>query len=423
VGSGPAGISCAWYLKKAGYDVTVFEKEQYLGGMLRYAIPDFRMDKSVIDAEIALLSAMGVEFKTGVAFGRDITADSLKKDGFSAVFLGVGAQDGRLPGIPGEDAEGVYNALDFLKKYYDGEKPNIGERVVVLGGGFTAVDAARSALRLGAKEVYIAYRRTRDEMPATGDEIREAEEEGVKIMYLVAPTAIEKTPSGAVKSITLTTQVLDAADSSGRRAPARVKDAVFSINCDTVISAIGQKPVSCGVKLNKYGMIDVDENLSVDGFIYSGGDAVNVNNIISAIADGRRAAYNIDKALSGNPVLEPVEVKNNVSADTVLRRNPYFTDGGALELNTENGPSRIKNNKPFRRVFTEAEAVLEASRCLKCGCGEGCQLCKTICTDFAIDIEKPDTVLINKEKCVACGMCFNRCPNKNIEMISYGVKV
>lgn len=421
IGSGPAGISAAWYLQKAGYAVTVFEKENYLGGMLRYAIPDFRMDKSAVDAEIELLKGIGVTFKTGVVFGSDITVESLKKDGFDSVFMGIGAQDGRLPGVPGEDAKGVFSAVSFLKDVYDGNKVEIGDRVVVLGGGFTAVDAARSALRLGAKEVYIAYRRTRDEMPATGEEIAEAEAEGVKIMYLVAPVEI-KSENGNVSAISMTTQVLTEADNSGRRSPEGVSGATFTLPCTAVISAVGQKPDAAATKeviTTKNGMIAVDrDTMTADNYVFAGGDAVEVRNIISAIADGRRAAYSIDATLTGgNPTVQaPVEYPN-VPAEKVLARNPYFTDGEGVNLETADGAQRIQNFNTFRRIFTEDEAIAEASRCLKCGCGEGCALCMSICTDFAISVVAPDCVQVDKNKCVACGMCYNRCPNGNIEMI------
>ena len=290
---------------------------------------------------------------------------------------------------------------------------------------FTAVDAARTARRLGAKNVYIAYRRTRDEMPATAEEIAEAEAEGVKIMYLVAPTEIVA-ENGKVSAIKMTTQVLGESDTSGRRRPEAVCGAEFTLKCDTVVAAIGQIPCKCatdGIKTTRSGMIAVNEWNAVDEFIYAGGDAVEVRNIISAVADGRRAAYCIDFKLSdGNPKIEVVNIADTVDPYAVLRRNPYFTDNGAVDLDTKAGAERVKNFDTFRRVMTEDEAVKEASRCLKCGCGEGCQLCKTICTDFAVDIIADDTLQINKDKCVACGMCYNRCPNGNIEMIDLGIK-
>ena len=422
IGSGPAGLSCAYNLALAGYKVTVFEKENYLGGMLRYGLPRFRMNHSVLDEEIEMLKSLGIEFVTGKALGDGMTADSLKADGYKAVFAGIGAQDGRELRIPGDDAKGVIPAIKYLKAVYDGQIKESGKKVVVLGGGFTAVDAARTARRLGAEKVYIAYRRTKDEMPASKEEIAEAEAEGIKVMYLVSPKSIE-VKNGAVAGITLVNQVLGDKDDSGRRKPEQVEGAEFTLDCDMVIAATGQKPEAVAVKglpADKGGMLLCNPftcETGKDG-VYAGGDAVEVRTVIAAIADGKKAACSIDRFLAGDKAVLQYEPEYPVvSKEAVLKRAGYFKDEGAIDLLTMDGGERIKGFENYVRTLTDAEAKAEASRCLNCGCGEGCGLCASICKEFAIHLSAPDTWEIDKEECVACGMCYNRCPNKNIEMI------
>ena len=201
IGSGPAGLSCAYNLALAGHSVRVFEKEKYLGGMLRYGLPRFRMSHAELDMEIDLLRSMGIEFVTGKRFGKDLTIESLKADGYSAIFLGTGAHEDRELNLQGEEAQGVISALSLLKDVYDKKQIKIGKKVVVIGGGFTAIDAARTARRLGARDIFIAYRRTRDEMPATREEIAEAEAEGIKVMYLVAPKSVEVNKGKVISAI------------------------------------------------------------------------------------------------------------------------------------------------------------------------------------------------------------------------------
>jgi NADPH-dependent glutamate synthase beta subunit-like oxidoreductase len=422
IGSGPAGLSCAYNLALAGYTVTVFEKESYIGGMLRYGLPRFRMNHAVLDEEIELLKSIGIQFVTGKAFGSDITVDSLKAEEYKAIFLGIGAQNGRKLNVPGEDAKGVVSAVSFLKDIYDGKIASSGKKVVVVGGGFTAVDAARSARRLGAENVIIAYRRTRDEMPATQEEIAEAEAEGIKVMYLVAPKAIE-VKDGHVSGITLVNQVLGEKDKSDRRRPEEVQEAEFTLHCDMVISAIGQKPEAEAVKglnTDKGGMVIssfTTGETNIDG-VFAGGDVVNVESVISAIAAGKRAACSIDKYVSKDKaVLEYEQEYPVVSKEAVLKRTGYFKDGEGVQLYTMDGKERVSNFSTYVRTMTEEEAVAEAKRCLNCGCGEGCGLCATICNQFAIHLKAPDQWEINSEECVACGMCYNRCPNGNIEII------
>ena len=428
VGSGPAGLSCAYNLSVAGYKVKVFEKENYLGGMLRYGLPRFRMNHDVLDTEIQLYKSMGIEFETGKALGRELSINSLKAEGYSAIFVGVGAHNGLELNIPGENAEGVMSALTLLKDVYDNKPINIGKRVVVIGGGFTAIDAARTAKRLGANDVLIAYRRTKEEMPATPEEIAEAEAEGIKVMYLVAPKSIE-TANGKVSGIRIINQVLGDKDQSNRRRPEEYTGAEFVLPCDLIVTAIGQKPVSQsidGLQIGKSGMVVADPATGATNIngVFVGGDVNNVDSVIASIAAGKKGAASIDKLIAGDKaVLEYEPDVPTVSKEKVLKRIGYFKDNGPLELYTATGKERVTNFSTYVRTLTEAEAIAESQRCLNCGCGEGCGLCATICAEFAIHVVAPDVWEINPDECVACGMCFNRCPNKNIEMVNLNVLV
>ena len=357
-----------------------------------------------------------------------MTIESLKADGYSAIFLGTGAHENRKLNLPGEDAKGVISALSLLKDVYDRKQINIGNKVVVVGGGFTAIDAARTARRLGAKEVFIVYRRTKDEMPASREEIAEAEAEGIKVMYLVAPKSIEVS-KGQVTGIKMVNQVLGDKDQSNRRKPEEVTAAEFILPCDTIISAIGQKPNAdsiTGMNVDKQGMVITVKATGATNIsgVYAGGDITNVDSVIAAIAAGKTAACSIDKQIAGkNAVLEYEPEYPVVSKETVLRRVGYFKDEERLDLLTMDGQKRVSNFSPYIRTLSEAEAVAEAKRCLNCGCGEGCGLCATICSEFAIHLKSTDVWEINSEECVACGMCYNLCPNKNIEIVNTNVLV
>lgn len=425
VGAGPAGIACAWELCRAGYEVTIFEAAAEPGGMLRYGVPSFRLPRSVLRAEIAALEALGARIKTGRRLGRDLTLEGLLAE-FAAVFLGVGAGSSRKLGCPGEDGGGVWSALEFLQSACQGDEsspPVAGRRVAVIGGGFTALDAARVSLRLGAKEVFLLYRRTREEMPAAAEEVSEAEEEGVRVMYLVAPVEVVR-QDGRLKAVRMAAHTLGEPDDSGRRRPEPVGEAQFELPCEIVINAVGQRLELAeeGLELERGSALKIDPQTGATTRrrVFAGGDAVTgPATVIAAVAGGRRAAVSIDKLLCQDPAesfLSYDKPPTCVSKEKVLERQGNLRKQSRIPLELLPPRERARAFEPYLPLLTEQQAMAEVSRCLACGCGEGCELCRRICTSFAVTLVGPDTLAIDAEKCVACGMCFYRCPNRNIEM-------
>ena len=315
VGSGPSGITCAGELAKKGYDVTVFEALHKAGGVLSYGIPEFRLPKDLVAKEIENVTDLGVDLETNVVVGRSITIDELMEDGYKAVVVGSGAGLPRFLGIPGENLLGVYSANEFLtrvnlmKGYKFPETPTpvkVGKNVAVVGAGNVAMDAARTAKRLGAENVYIVYRRGEEEVPARKEEVHHAKEEGIIFKLLNNPCAIHG-EDGWVKSMEIVPQELGEPDASGRRRPVPVEGANYEIDVDTVIIAIGQSPnplirqTTPGLDVQKWGGIIVDEDTmktSKDG-VYAGGDTVTgAATVILAMGAGKKAAAAIDEALS-----------------------------------------------------------------------------------------------------------------------------
>lgn len=369
VGSGPAGLTAAYYLAGFGYQVTVFEALPEAGGMLRAGIPEYRLPKDVLDAEILAICRRGVEIRTGVAVGKDITLEDLKEQGYRAIFIAVGANVSQKLGVPGEDLEGVIGAVEFLREVNINGRRKVGKKVAVVGGGNAAIDAARTALRLGAKEVHIIYRRQREDMPADKNEIAEAEREGVKIHFLTAPSRMIGR-NGKLVNMECVRMSLGEFDRTGRRRPVPIEGSNFIIDVDMVISAISQRPdasvVPAGsrIEVTKWSTIVADPRTHATGEpgVFAGGDCVNgPDTVIQAIADGRRAAEEIDRFLGGTGEI-PVsldlgrELAGEIHEERMMRQHPEHLPVSERRGNFDEVVSRL----------TEAAALYEASRCLRC---------------------------------------------------------
>ena len=307
VGSGPAGLTCAYYLAQDGYKVTIFEKAKVLGGMLTAGVPSYRLPRNIVDAEIKMIRNMGVTMKTGLEVGKDKTVAQLRKDGFKAFFLSVGAQESVRLGVPGEDLDGIYRGLDYLRQLNLGKPVKLGERVAVIGGGNVAMDAVRSARRLGSERAFILYRRGLEEMPSTPEEIKQCREERIFIKTLAQPVRFISN-NGRVKSIECVKTRLTEPDESGRRKAEPIPGSEFTVKVDAVITALGQESdwccltPECACTLTGWGTMKIDPVTlqSDDPDIFAGGDAARgPKTVIEAIADGRQAAISIDRYLSG----------------------------------------------------------------------------------------------------------------------------
>lgn len=421
VGSGPAGLSAAYFLAQRRYPVTILEAEAVLGGTLMTGIPEYRLPKDILKREIDSILKLGIEVKRGVQVGRDLTLNELKAEGFKAIFLAIGAHKSQKLGIPGEKMEGVLDGLNFLKNINLGDNPDVSQRVAVIGGGDTAVDSARSALRLGAKEVYLLYRRTKEEMPARSEGVREAEEEGVKILYLVAPVEIlEK--NGRVGSIRCVNLYLGEPDASQRRRPVVVEGTDFSLRVDTVISAIGQVPDLSGfadLKVTEKGLLQVDPDTLMTNLegVFAGGDVVTgPATVAEAIGAGKRAAEKIDLYLRGEEIRGLKEPPLVVDKKEIWSRSEDVKEAQRQELRLTPPSERVRGFKEIRTGYTVEEARREAGRCLACGCAIGCGICQRICIYSAFE-QVGDGFQVDPERCDGCGLCAERCPNKCISMV------
>jgi len=365
LGAGPAGLTAAYYLAKLGHSVTIFEALSATGGMMRVGIPEYRLPKKVLEAEVEEIKRLGVDIKTNA---RIDSLDDLFKKGYQAIFLGVGAHQGSKMGVKGEDSPGVLEAIAFLRAVSLGQKPKLGKKVAVVGGGNVAIDAARTALRLDAKDVTIIYRRTRAEMPANSEEVDGALEEGVKIVYLTAPNKIWN-DNGVVKLECIRME-LGEPDASGRRRPVPVKGSEFVTDYNTVIAAIGQSteiPDGFKVAAERGNMIKTSASsvTSREG-VFAGGDAASGPGlVIEAIAAGRNGAIAIDKYLGGSGViseeLAPVE-----EPKPCLGRGDGYAKLQREKMPCLEAEKRLGNFSEIELGYQEDAAVKEATRCLQC---------------------------------------------------------
>lgn len=396
IGAGPAGMSAAFYLKKMGYPVTVFEKEKRPGGMLMNGIPSFRLEKDVIEAEIDVLREMGVEFRCGVEVGRDITVQKLRQDGYKAFYVAIGAQDGRKAGIPGEDAKGVLTGLEFLRCVnQDMVNTRIAGRTVVIGGGNVAVDVARTALRAGASSVSMYCLETRETMPAAGDEIEEAAQEGIGICNSWGPKEI-LTENGRVTGVVFK-KCVSVFDESGRFHPVYDEEQLLTVECEAVLVAIGQSvrwgELLAGTKaeFNRNGTVKADPVTyqTAEPDIFVGGDVYTGPKFaIDAIAAGKEGCVSIHRFVHPGQSLtigRNLRQFSELDKDN-LQLDPETFDNAKRQVPGRKSPDGNNNFRDLRSTFTEEQVRAEAGRCLGCG-----------------------ATVVDPNKCIGCGVCTTKC--------------
>ena len=428
VGGGPAGLTAAYHLRLEGHEVAVYDQMPEMGGMLRYGIPEYRLPKAVVKAEADQIAALGVRFVNNFKIGRDASLAELKA-GVDALLVANGAWKSAAMGVKGEELEGVFGGIDFLRAVAEGHRPAIGERVAVVGGGNTAMDACRTALRLGAKEVSVVYRRTRGEMPAEEVEIAEAEEEGVVFRFLLAPAEIVGR-GGKVAGMRCQVMKLGEPDERGRRRPVEVEGAFETIALDSVIAAIGQKndPEGfAGLETTARGTIAVADDGSTDiPGVFACGDAVNrgAGIAIEAIALANKAAKAVDAYLKGEKYTPPSEVvsERNVGPEDFAGREKL----PRAVLPVRPADERRNDFKAVSSGLDEVSARAEAARCLECGCHDYAQ-CRLIRYAKKLKADQrrfsgafhaggTETKLAvierNRAKCIACNLCVRVCGEK-----------
>ncbi len=417
IGSGPAGLSCAYHLARQGYPVTIFEAFSKPGGMLRYGIPAYRLPREILDAEIDRVIRLGVELRCGVSVGKDIALDALRKD-YHAIFVGIGAHKGRPLRVEGEDAENIMTGAEYLNLANSGQGVELGDKVVVIGGGDTAVDAARMARRHGA-DVRILYRRTRTEMPAIGEEIEGAEEEGIQIDLLVAPGGVVRS-NGCAKAMVFQRMELGEPDESGRRRPVPIDGSEFEVEASFFISAISQAPEFEGLEEvgNPKDWVKADKWMQTDNeTVYAGGDVVELGLVTIALYQGRRAAVTIHENLRG---IERKENKNPppvIGTDKLLLK--FYEEKLRAQCDSLAVDTRFENpDAEIMQGLTREQAIEEAKRCMSCGSCFECGECWSYCQDQAVikPLIAGERYKFKMEFCNGCKKCAEQCPCGYIEL-------
>lgn len=441
VGSGPAGLTCAYHLARLGYGVTVFEALPVLGGMLRVGIPEYRLPKKVLEEETDQILELGVKAEVNVRLGKDFLMNDLKE--YQAIFLAMGNHQSKSLGIPGEDTQGIMSGLEFLKNVNLGKAVALGKRVAVIGGGNTAIDAARSVLRLGSKP-FILYRRTREEMPAFLGEILEAEEEGIEISYLVSPVRVIA-ENGKVSRLECLKNRLGPADEDGRRRPVEIKGSNFVLEVDQVIAAIGEEadlsPLLKKLGVKESAVLTDERGATKQKGVFAGGDIIQQpRTVVHAIGSGKRAAIFIDcflkkkkweglfealrigeqGSLSMKRYLQAENERASLSSKTVRLKDlnlDYFDYKKRKKMPKAQVAKRVGSFEEVNQGYAEETAVAEAKRCFNCGVCNLCDNCYIYCPDVAIVKQGEDEPnVIDYDHCKGCGICVEECPRDAMVM-------
>jgi NADPH-dependent glutamate synthase beta subunit-like oxidoreductase len=432
VGAGPAGLSCAWFLSLLGHRVTIFEAREEPGGVLRWGIPEYRLPKSILKKELQRIFSLPIELKTGVSVGKDIAFEDLSR--FDALFLSPGAGINSPLSIKGEGLGHVLHGTEFLARINSKQPDRLGKETIVIGGGNTAMDVARSALRLGTR-VTVAYRRTRNEMPAIPDEIAEAEEEEVRFCYLLQPFKIESKKKRL--AVTFQRMKLRAADQSGRPKAVPVKGEFVTIEADSVITAVGESVDLSWLprKFSKNGLIDV----SFTPKLFAGGDAVDQpRSIAAAIASGKKTAISIDLFHGGEDIeaIEKFRKGAALSMEAYLewRRNGtlpeakrtleferlktlFFQESKKLQIRKLRHERRLQGFSEVNRGYDAEKAIASAARCFACGTCNYCENCNLFCPEGVITIDAERRIrVVDYNHCKGCGTCARACPRCALEM-------